>query len=155
MIIETALALKILGGLCATGAILITRNFWIGLYRDVILPGIKRVAWYAAEAIVTLIDIVEGTVTYTAKAIKRAIENFKDNVLGVEATYQNVSESKVSVTTEAYVMDGEQLVKATSRNVVDNNEIPDYIREKLKARQTVKVDHADDLINLAQQKVAA
>jgi hypothetical protein len=129
------------------------KDFLLGFFRKIMVPAVKRIAGAVAEIILTILDLIEGTVTYTAQAIRKVVYSFQEKVLGIVANYQKVSYNEAVVTTETFVMDGTQMRKASTNQLVGKNEIPDDIWETLVQRGKVEMRHEKDLLNELNQKV--
>jgi len=146
--------LQIIGGLLlgasAVAVVVTCKDYLLHLGRHIILPALGHTLWLAADAIRTLLDMIEKTVTYTAQEVKRAIRRFQDTVMGIVSRYQTASETHVDITTKVYAYQNGELHETSTGKRVANDELPEYIREKLKQRQSVEVRHEDDLVQLVQ-----
>lgn len=149
--------LQITAGLllgATVAAVLINfKDYLIELCRKIILPALGRLMWLAADAIRTLIDVVEKVVTYTAREIRAAVKKFQKQVLAMTSEYETVSETEVDVQTRVYTyVDGDVHEKATGQRV-SMNQLPEAVREKLKQRHYVQVDQGEELVNLANRQL--
>jgi hypothetical protein len=138
----------ILSALIGGGVLVYTmKDFLIGFVRKIVLPAIKRIAVAAADIVLAVLQLIEGTVTYTAQAIRQVVNNFKNKVLGIVSNYQKISYNEVAVTTETFVMEGKELRKTRTNQRVSTDDVPDYIKEKLAQRNRVEMHHEEDLLN--------
>ncbi|GEM_PF-5033994 len=138
----------LLGAVIGGGVLVYTmKNFLLGFVKNIVMPAIKRIAVAAADIVLAVLQLIEGTVTHTTQAIRKIVSNFKDKVLGIVSSYQKVSYNEVAVTTDTFVMEGNQLRKISTNQRVGTDDVPDYIKEKLAQRSRVEMHHEEDLLN--------
>lgn len=148
--------LQIVAGLLIGASVVVLvvslKDHLLNLCRNIILPALGQMLWLAADALRTLLDMIEKTVTYTALEAKRAIKRFQDTVMGIISRYQTVSETQVEVTTTVYAYQNGVLYETGTGQAqrVATTDVPEYILEKLKQRQNVEMRHEDDLVQLVQ-----
>ncbi len=146
--------LQIVAGLLIGASVVVLvvslKDHLLNLCRNIILPALGQMLWRAADALRTLLDMIEKTVTYTALEAKRAIKRFQDTVMGIVSRYQTVSETQVEITTTVYAYQNGVLYETSKGQRVATNDVPEYILEKLKQRQNVEMRHEDDLVQLIQ-----
>ncbi len=137
-----------LGAVIGGGVLVLTmKDFLIGFVKNIVMPAIKRIAVAAADSVLAVLQLIEGTVTHTTQAIRNIVSKFKDKVLGIVSSYQKVSYNEVAVTTDTFVMEGNQLRKISTNQRVGTDDVPDYIKEKLAQRNRVEMHHEEDLLN--------
>lgn len=148
--------LEIVAGLLIGASVVVLvvslKDYLLNLCRNIILPALGQMLWLAADALRTLLDMIEKTVAYTALEAKRAIKRFQDTVMGIVSRYQTVSETQVEITTKVYAYQNGVLYETGTGQArrVGTNEVPEYILEKLKQRQSVEMRHENDLVQLIQ-----
>lgn len=129
-------------------ALLHYKDFLVNMCRNFILPAIGRSFWQASDAIRRILDIIEKSVAYTTLQAKIAIDTFRYNVLSMISRYQRVYGNHVQVTSNTYVFRQGEWRNITTNQIASMDELPEHVREELKKRSTVEVNHHDDLVNL-------
>jgi hypothetical protein len=137
------------------GVLVYTMNdFLLSFVRKIVVPAIKPITGEAADIILTILDLIESRVSYTAQTIRKVVYSFQEKVLGIITNYQKIAYNEAEIKTETYIIEeNNQLRKISTNQRVEMDNLPSEVQEKLAQRNRVEMRHEEDLLNELKKKI--
>jgi len=137
------IAIQLLTTATIFSGIILFEQYIFAFFDKIILP----LSGSAYNIIKSLLTYIKNKSYQGSLIINDLIDQFKQKILSIKSTYFKTSFNKIEVTTNIYTIENNKLIENSSNRIININELPADIKNKLIQRKLITIDHTNDLIN--------
>ena len=137
------IAIQLLASAVIFSGVVLFEQYIAAFFEKIILP-LAGSAYNIINALLSYMKIksFQGLVV-----LNGLIHQFKQKIGSIKSTHFRKTFNQVEVTTKVYIIENNKLIENGSNRIININELPADIKNKLIQRNLITIDHTNDLIN--------